>query len=173
MIVALIPGEPLEIAAGYAFGSVEGTVLTLAGIAIGSTLVFLFVRIFGICLVQVFFPLEKIHSLRLLQNSKRFHTILFIIMFIPGTPKDLISYFVGLTEMKLGHWILLTSVARIPSVVTSTVGGNALGEEKYLFAALVFAVTVAVSLLGFFVYNRITKRRQQKINDNDSPKGES
>ena len=94
-------------------------------------------------------------------------------MFIPGTPKDLISYFVGLTEMKLGHWILLTSVARIPSVVTSTVGGNALGEEKYLFAALVFAVTVAVSLLGFFVYNRITKRRQQKINDNDSPKGES
>ena len=173
VIVALIPGEPLEIAAGYAFGSVEGTVLTLAGIAIGSTLVFLFVRIFGICLVQVFFPLEKIHSLRLLQNSKRFHTILFIIMFIPGTPKDLISYFVGLTEMKLGHWILLTSVARIPSVVTSTVGGNALGEEKYLFAALVFAVTVAVSLLGFFVYNRITKRRQQKINDNDSPKGES
>ena len=173
VIVALIPGAPLEIAAGYAFGSVEGTVLTLAGIAIGSTLVFLFVRIFGIRLVQVFFPLEKIHSLRLLQNSKGFHALLFIIMFIPGTPKDLISYFVGLTEMKLGHWILLTSIARIPSVVTSTMGGDALGEEKYLFAALVFAVTVAVSLVGLFIYNRLTKHRQQKKNGNDSLKGES
>ena len=31
IVVAIIPGEPLEIAAGYAFGAWEGTLLCLAG----------------------------------------------------------------------------------------------------------------------------------------------
>ncbi len=160
VIVALIPGEPLEIAAGVAFGSFEGTLLCLAGIAIGSTLVFLFVRRFGVKLVEVFFPVEKIHSLRFLQNSRRFHTLLFLIMFIPGTPKDLVSYFVGLTEIRLGHWILISVVARIPSVITSTVGGNALGEENLWKAAIVFGATLLFSIAGLVVYDRIIKPRK-------------
>ena len=145
IILALIPGEPLEIAAGFAFGSIEGTLLCLAGIALGSALVFLLVRSLGVKMVQLFFSLEKIHSLRILQNSKRFEALLFLIMLIPGTPKDLISYFVGLSEMKMGRWVVLTTVARIPSVVTSTVGGNALGEKDYLFAVLVFGISIAIA----------------------------
>lgn len=160
VIVALIPGEPLEIAAGAAFGSLEGTLLCLAGIAIGSTLVFLFVRRFGVKLVEVFFPIEKIHSLRFLQNSRRFHTLLFLIMLIPGTPKDLVSYFVGLTEIRLGHWILISVVARIPSVVTSTIGGSALGEEDFWKAALIFGITVLLSIAGLVIYDRIIKPRK-------------
>ena len=35
IVIAFIPGEPLEIAAGYAFGAVEGTLLSIAGAAIG------------------------------------------------------------------------------------------------------------------------------------------
>lgn len=162
VVVALIPGEPLEIAAGIAFGSLEGTLLALAGIAVGSTLIFLLVRLLGVKLVEVFFPVEKIHSLRFLQNHKKFEIILFLIMFIPGTPKDLISYFVGLTPMKLGRWVLLTTVARIPSVVTSTVGGNALGEKNYFFAVIVFVATAALSLGGLWVYDRIVKKRKEK-----------
>ena len=47
IIIAIIPGEPLEIGAGYAFGAIEGTILCLLGILIGSILVFLFSRYFG------------------------------------------------------------------------------------------------------------------------------
>ncbi|MBR2615820.1 MAG: TVP38/TMEM64 family protein [Clostridia bacterium] len=162
VIVALIPGEPLEIAAGFAFGSLEGTLLCMAGIALGSLLVFCLVRSLGVKLVEVFFPVEKIHSLRFLQNSRRVEILLFLIMLIPGTPKDLISYFVGLTEMKLSRWVVLTTVARIPSVVTSTVGGNALGEGQYLFAVIVFAVSIAISLAGLAIYDRITRKKEEK-----------
>ena len=49
VIVAIIPGEPLELAAGYAFGAFEGTLICLAGIFIGSMIVFsLLVRRFGL-----------------------------------------------------------------------------------------------------------------------------
>ena len=162
ILVALIPGEPLEIAAGIAFGGFEGTLLVMAGVLIGSTLVFLLVRNFGVKLVEVFFSVEKIRSLHFLQNSRRVDAVLFLIMLIPGTPKDLISYFVGLTEMKLGHWLLLSCIARIPSILTSTIGGNAIGEENYWFAAAVFAVTAAVSGIGVLIYDRITKKNRKK-----------
>ncbi|MEE1280395.1 MAG: TVP38/TMEM64 family protein, partial [Oscillospiraceae bacterium] len=62
VIVAIIPGEPFEIAAGYAFGAIEGTILCLVGAIIGSALIFLLVRRFGIMLVEVFFSKEKIDS---------------------------------------------------------------------------------------------------------------
>ena len=159
LVIALIPGEPLEMGAGYAFGAVEGTILCIIGCVIGSALVFLFVRRFGVKLVEVFFPREKIRSLRFLQDSRRLDLLTFIVFFIPGTPKDLLSYFIGLTDMKLGTWLLITAVARIPSIVTSTVTGDALGLKDYQFALIAFGVTLALSLLGILVYRRLSARR--------------
>ena len=159
LIIALIPGEPLEMGAGYAFGAVEGTILCIIGCVIGSALVFLFVRRFGVKLVEVFFPREKIRSLRFLQDSRRLNLLTFIVFFIPGTPKDLLSYFIGLTDMKLGTWLFITAVARIPSIVTSTVTGDALGLKDYPFALIAFGVTLALSLAGILVYRRLSARR--------------
>ena len=159
LIIALIPGEPLEMGAGYAFGALEGTLLCIIGCVIGSALVFLFVRRFGVKLVEVFFPREKIRSLRFLQDSRRLNLLTFIVFFIPGTPKDLLSYFIGLTDMKLGTWLCITAVARIPSIVTSTVTGDALGLKDYQFALIAFGVTLALSLAGILVYRRLSARR--------------
>lgn len=161
---AIIPGEPVEIGAGYAFGAIEGTLLCLLGTTLGGILVFLLVRKVGIRLVEIFFPIEKIRSLWFLRTEKRRNRLTFLVFFIPGTPKDLLCYFVGLTDMKLGTWILISSVARIPSIVTSTVGGDALGEEKYLFALIAFGVTAAVSLVGLLIYRKIIqpKRKSKK-----------
>lgn len=162
VVVALIPGEPLEICAGIAFGGMEGTLLCLLGIFLGSAVIFLLVRKLGVRLVEVFFSVEKIRSLHFLQNEKRLDRVLFLIMMIPGTPKDLLSYFVPLTKISLGHWLALTTFARIPSVVTSTVGGDALGEKNYLFAAIVFAVTCLISLAGAVLFDYFTKKRKMK-----------
>ena len=162
VVVAVIPGEPLEIAAGYAFGIFEGTLLCLIGITLGSALVFLFVRKWGIKAVELFFPREKIQSLAFLQNSKRLNLIVFILFFIPGTPKDVMTYFIGLTPMKLSTWLVITMIARIPSVITSTIGGDALGLQNYQFAILVFAATIVISLLGILAYRIITKHGNEK-----------
>lgn len=161
VICALIPGEPFEIGAGYAFGAVEGTLLCLAGITLGCLVVFLFVRRFGVRLVEVFFSREKIDSVRFLQNTKRLELLIFIVNAIPGTPKDLLSYFVALTRIKLSSWLLIVVASRVPSVVTSTVGGSALGMENYVFAIVTFAVTLVVSGIGVLIYNRIRRGREE------------
>ena len=158
VLVALIPGEPLEIAAGYAFGAFEGTLICITAAALGSLLVFALVRRFGMKLVGVFFSKDKLSSLRFLQRSRRRDYLFAVIFMLPGTPKDLLCYFAGLTDMKFGTWLLICSVGRIPSVVTSTIGGDALGTKSYLFAVVVFVLTLAVSAAGVFFYRQIQKR---------------
>ena len=165
VMIALVPGEPLEIGAGYAFGAVEGTILCTVGITLGSLIVFALVRRFGIKLVEVFFDTGKIKKLKFLQNEKRLDLITFIVFFLPGTPKDLLTYFVGVTDIKLSKFLVIASVARLPSVITSTVGGSALGAQKYELAVIVFGATLVISLLGLYIYKKICNHRAQKNNN--------
>lgn len=163
IIVAIIPGEPLEIGAGYAFGAVEGTILCLIGAVLGGAIVVLLVRRYGIKLVEVFFPKEKIMSLRFMQDSRRLELLVFIVFMIPGTPKDLLCYAVGLTNLRMRDWLWISLVARIPSIITSTIGGNALGERNYVFAAAVFAVTLLISLGGILLYRHICRKENEEL----------
>lgn len=160
IVFAVIPGEPIEIGAGYTFGSIEGMLLCLVGAAIGSAIVFSFVKLLGIRLVEAFISREKIYSMRFLKESKKLSLLTFIVFFIPGTPKDVITYFIGLTPMKLTTFLMISSIARIPSVITSTMTGDALGTQNYTMAIWVFVITAIISLIGAIVYNRISKRKQ-------------
>lgn len=162
IVVAVIPGEPLEIAAGYVFGVWEGTLLCMISAVIGSVLVFCLVRWLGVHAIEVFFPIEKIQSMKFLRNAKRLNLIVFILFLIPGTPKDILTYVVGLTSMKLSTWLLITSFARIPSIITSTIGGDALGLQNYQFAVVVFVITILISVAGLLVYRWISKRENKE-----------
>ncbi len=159
VVIAFVPGEPLEIGAGYAFGAIEGTILCLIGIALGSFIVFALVRKFGIRLVEVFFTFEKIKSAKFLQDRKKVAMLTFLMFFLPGTPKDLLTYFIGITDIKMKHFFIIATLARIPSVVTSTIGGSFLGVEKYTFAVIVFAATLIISAVGWYFYNRLGKEK--------------
>ena len=161
IVVAIIPGEPLEIAAGYAFGAWEGTLLCLLGSFVGRTVVFLLVRKFGTMAVEVFFPLEKLQSLKFLQNKRRLAFWVFFLFFLPGTPKDVLCYLTGLTDLPLKAWLIISALAPIPSIVTSTIGGNALGMGDYDFAVLIFVLTAAISGLGLLIYRRVCQKQER------------
>lgn len=162
VIVALIPGEPFEIAAGYAFGAVEGTILSMLACTLGSLIVFLLVRRYGMRLAELFFSKEKLQSVRFLKTNPKRDVLFLLIFMIPGTPKDLLSYFAGLTDLRFPVWLMICSLGRFPSIISSTLGGDALGTENYWFAAGVFAAALAVSGIGIVIYNLICNRHQAK-----------
>lgn len=162
IVVAFIPGEPFEIAAGYAFGAVEGTIICMMGSVLGGTLVFLLVKKFGVKLVEIFISVDKINSLKFLRDDRKRDILMFLLFFIPGTPKDALTYFAGLTTMDLKTWLIITTIAKIPSIITSTVGGNAIGMANYQFAIIVFVVTFLISAAGLLFYNHYTKKKQDE-----------
>lgn len=172
ILLAFIPGEPFEIAGGYAFGAVEGTGLCLLGIFIGSMLTFLLVRLFGMKIAEVFFSKEKLQNLKFLKTSEKKEMLFLIIYMIPGTPKDILGYYAGLTDMSWGTWALIAFFGRIPSVITSTIAGSKLGDKDYFTAIIIFAITLFISLLGLLAYNKTVNRHKEKntaANAQDTP----
>ncbi len=162
VVVALIPGEPLEMVAGYAFGGIEGTILCVIGMTLGSLAVLLLVKKFGMRFVGLFFKKKEIKYLNFLKDTKKRNLLIFLLFFFPGTPKDLLTYFVGLTDIKLSHYLILVSVARLPSIVGSTFGAEAISFKNYKSAIIILAVTFLFSALGFLVYKNIKKFKNRK-----------
>ena len=98
-------------------------------------------------------------------QNKKLKCLVFLLFFIPGTPKDILTYFVGLTEMTISQFLAITLIARIPSVVSSTICGQMLGDEHFLTAGIVYAVTGVVSGIGYWIYRTISKKKKQKISE--------
>lgn len=160
VLIALIPGEIIELGAGYAYGAVEGTLLCLLGVGVSSSIIFMLVKKFGTPIVELFLPREKIQQLRFINSSEKLKRLVFLLFLIPGTPKDMLTYFVGLTDLRLLPFLTISLIARIPSVASSAVCGQMLGDQDYVTAALVYAVTGAISIVGYYVYTCILKHRQ-------------
>lgn len=162
IVVALIPGEIIELGAGYAYGAVEGALICMVGVAISSALIFLLVKKAGPPLVEIFISREKIDELKFINSETKLKRLVFLLYFIPGTPKDVLTYFVGLTKMTLSQFLWITLMARIPSVVSSTVCGQLLGDQNYITAGIVYLITGIVSGVGYGIYTRILKHKKER-----------
>lgn len=159
VVFAFIPGEIVEVGAGYAFGAFYGLVFCLIGVAISSALVFLLVRKFGHSFALVIMDTKTVKKLSFLRDTKKLELILFVLYFVPGTPKDIITYFAGLTPVDTRVFLLICTLGRIPSILTSTLAGDSLVKSDYKTSILIFAVTAVIALAGYFIYERIANRK--------------
>ena len=171
IFLIIIPGEPLEILAGMCYGSVGGTIFIMVSACIISTIIFLLVRKYEKKFVYEFCDKEKIDKIensKLFQNPQKIEFILLILFLIPGTPKDLLVYISGLLPIKPLKFILISTFARFPSVISSTlVGANIVGGNwkigVILYAAIVLAVGAIVLIINKFDKDEITKQAIKTI----------
>lgn len=162
VFVAFIPGEPVEILMGVMYGTVGGLLLSLLGCAIGSALVFMAVRKFGQPLFEFFFEKKHLDRFAFLRNSKKLELFTFILFFIPGTPKDLLTYFAPLTPIDFWVFLFITIFARIPSIITSTYAGSTILEGNLLKTILIFAATAIIGISGIIVGNKISDKQNKE-----------
>ena len=166
VVIAFIPGEVVEVAAGYAFGAWWGAVLCTLGITLGSVFSIYATRRYGRRLVEAFYPAEKLDSLPILGEEKKRSALVAVLFLIPGTPKDLITYIIGLTDMSIPAYILITALCRFPSIIMSTLGGDAMGERKWVSAIWLFIITGVISGTGYLIYLFIRRRIPKEKNEN-------
>ncbi len=164
VILAIIPGEPIEILAGVMYGGWGGLLICQIGIILGQSSVFLLVRRFGKGFIERFFGKSGQKEMRLLKNPKTLDLTLFTLFFIPGTPKDLLCYLAPLTNISLLRFLCISCVARIPSVVSSTFAGAALGEGDFGRSILLFLLVAALGIGGILLREPVMRalhRHQQ------------
>lgn len=164
VVVALIPGEPVELIGGILFGTWGGLFLCLFGLLIGTLLVFYLVKLVGKPLVLAFVSLEKFEQLKILREESRLESLIFLLFLIPGTPKDTLTYLVPLTKIHPARFFLLSTIARIPSVVSSTWAGATLSQGQWGLTITIFIATAVIGLLGIFINNKLMERLQKRKN---------
>ncbi len=155
IIVAFLPGEAIELLAGILYGGFFGFVICLLGCVLASSFVFWITRRFGVRLVNRFFSEKKLENFRFLQESNKLDITVFLLFLLPGTPKDLLTYIVGLSRMKMVRFLVLSTLARIPSIASSTFLGSAVMQGQWVQAAVLFSITAAIGIVGILWREKI------------------
>ena len=168
IFAAVVPGGPFEIAGGYLYGALPGALICDAAMTVGSVLVFLISRKAGRKFVYLFFSENEIRSVRFLHTSEKKEFLLFLFFLIPGTPKDLMSYVVGLTDVSLKSWIFITAVGRFPAIYLSTLSGTALESRNYGIFILVLLLIGVLSVLGLFMYQRKNRKEEENRSEKNA-----
>ena len=156
----ILPGEPIEILAGMCYGWFWGTIFIMISSAMIATLIFWLVRKIGRQFVYDFSDEEKIKKIennKIFQNPKKIELIIFILFLVPGTPKDLLTYLSGLLPIKPRRFVAISTIARIPSIVTSTIAGANIAVGDWKKGIILYGIIVAVVLLFLYVFNKFDK----------------
>ena len=157
VVVFFIPGEVPQIAGGYLFGMWLGSLLSIVGIIIGSTISFVLARLLGVPFVSVLFNRDKVERIRRISESPRARFTFFLLFLIPGIPKDILCYVAGLTPIGLGPFLLISTLGRVPGILGSALMGDAAAESRWVLAGATFFLAVVLFLLGVFFRARIQR----------------
>lgn len=158
VLLAFLPGEPVELASGYAFGFWEGTALCLVASGLATSAIYWATRRWGWKLVGLFFDRSLFDRFSWLKSAKRLELIMLIVFLIPGTPKDFLTYFAGLTNMRFLPVVLIATFGRIPSIVTSTIAASAVGSGNWPLVACTLVASAFLLAVGGLMCRRLRSR---------------
>ena len=143
----IIPGEPIEILAGICYGPIWGTIFVMISAAIITLFIYLLVHKFGRKFIYDFCgeeKIKKIENAKVFKNPKTIGFIIFILFFIPGTPKDLFTFIAALFPIKPLNFIIISTIARFPSIISSTLAGDNLLAGNWKMSLIVYGVTFLI-----------------------------
>lgn len=153
VLVAAIPGELLQLAGGYAFGTWVGAFYSLIGISLGSTVAFFIARVLGYPFLKMFVPHRTFARYKFLFSRRRGVIIIIILFIIPGFPKDILSYLAGITPLRAPHFIISSTAARFPGILVSSYIGANLQQRNITEVVIASSIAVVVFVLAL-IYRR-------------------
>ena len=160
ILLAFIPGGPMQMVAGALYGGLTGGIILLAGSAIAAHLIWWLVSWLGQAAVEAFHGGKqpgKLRKLRAFREEKSAEALTWILFLIPGVPKDLLTYFAPLTPMKRSRFILISTVARIPGIFLTTFAADSLLDGRWWLSAVLYLLMIVGALGGGWYYKRLHK----------------
>ena len=150
VIIAPFPGEFTGAVGGFIFGGLPNIVYSTVGLTIGSCISYWAAKIIGLPLVNLVVSqktLDKFHFL----TERRGTALALVLFIIPGFPKDVFSYLLGLSPMRFRAFLPVCAVGRIPGTILLSFSGSAVYDENWLLLGILTFVC-AVALIAIFFY---------------------
>lgn len=164
IVIAIIPGEPIQMAGGYIFGTLLGTLYQVIGMLIGTVFVFYISRLLGYELINSLVPQDKIKKFTSLINNPKSDVTVFILFLIPGLPKDTLVYAAGFTPIKPLRFFIISSIGRLPGLIGSAYLGSQLKNENYSTVIVLSVIILIIFILGIVFRERIIDYTHKLMN---------
>jgi uncharacterized membrane protein YdjX (TVP38/TMEM64 family) len=144
VIAAPVPGEATGFVGGVFFGTAWGILYSTIGLTIGSWIAFMLARLAGKPLVEMIVKAETIKRYDYVMKHKGLF-LAFLMFLIPGFPKDILCYLLGLGHMGQRDFLLVSTPGRLLGTTLLTVGGTLFRDKHY--AALFSLLGVSLFLI--------------------------
>jgi uncharacterized membrane protein YdjX (TVP38/TMEM64 family) len=153
VVIAPIPGELTGAVGGFVFGAIPNVIYSTIGLTTGTLLAFVAARIVGLPLVKLFVSQETLAKFHFL--TQRRGTVLALILFtIPGFPKDILSYILGISPMAFIPFAVVSTVGRLPGTILLSFSGSAVYDENWTMLALMCGGCIFVFGACFLVRDK-------------------
>lgn len=154
VVAAPVPGEVTGFVGGILFGPVWGVVYSTIGLTIGSWIAFMLARLLGRPLVERLVSAETIQRYDYVMKHKGL-LLAFLMFLIPGFPKDILCYVLGLGHMQQRDFLLVSASGRLLGTVLLTMGGTYFRDAHYGALFTVVGLSLAIILLVMIYRERI------------------
>ena len=152
VVTAPIPGTLIDAANGFLFGPYLGTLYSMIGLMLGSTLVMVAVRRFGRPFAERLVKKESFNQFT--EKLQRYgKTFIFLVFLLPFMPDDMICVLAGLTKIPMIELIFLALVGRTPGVfVANWIGSRT--NEMTIWSWILFGIVVVIAVLLYGHFQR-------------------
>lgn len=155
IIIAFIPGEVVQVAAGMLYGPWLGALIVLVGCVLSSSVIYQIVYRLGVPFVRDMLSKEHLEKFYSFERSNKLNVVVFVLFLIPGMPKDVFTYLVPLTGMRMRTFLILTTAGRLPGVLVSTYAAAGLAEGEIVSSLIIFGIAAVLLVLGMVFRDRI------------------
>jgi len=166
VVIFFIPGELLQVAGGFIFGTFSGGIISLLGITLGSIMVYTISDSYGKPLVEKLILKKEVRFFKKILDVGSKRIVVFMFYLIPGIPKDALSYICGVSNISFKDFVIYSTLGRIPCIFISAYFG-----EKIYMGDVTSLITIGITMsilfaIGIFRGNDIIKTffRKKKTN---------
>ncbi len=163
--VAFIPGSLLTLAGGAIFGLAQGTALVFVGASLGATGAFLASRYLVRVAIEKRVAGEPRFAAIDAAIGRQGFKIVFLLRLTPVVPFILLNYALGLTKVKLSHYVA-AFVGMLPATllyvyygaVAGELGDAAAGQERGLLDYALMGAGLVATVAVVTIISRIASR---------------
>ena len=165
IVLAFIPGGPIQVAAGALYGPVGGLAVILVGIVLANATIFALVRRFGKRVLRLFVNERDVSKYGFLNGKVRLAPMVLLLFFIPGTPKDALTYIFALSPLAFWRFTFLSLIARMPGILVSVFAGDSIVQGGYRLATILFACIALLGILGYYGGKFLRRKYGTRVGD--------
>lgn len=163
VVVFFIPGEIIQIAGGYIYGTFIGGIISTIGICMGSAIVYYIAGYLGKDLIKNMFSNDKFKLLHKILKVSGNIKVIFFLYLVPGIPKDALAYICGVSNnISFKDFIVFSTLGRIPGIFISTYFGNKISKGEVTKIIFISIVMIVLFIIGSIKGKNILKKISEK-----------